>query len=246
MENGTIKETYDENGYKIIDLTEVGLSTGEDTIKGGIVDGGYGPELCCEKRGNDLAIRYNGEWVTRSESAEGDIEKDYINYDVYIVKNYFKTNGASNIKVKVNSCSSSGTVIDEGKLFDLSDVVTVSIGYDDYKKGRKIVGTFERDDIDGTSFNDTIYGYGGDDRLSGNEGNDVIYGGDGGDDHIWGNEGNNKLYGGTGHNSFYFSDDSGNDTIYSNGGEDTLVFEHLDLEKLKNKEKVTLKTKGNY
>lgn len=42
-----------------------------------------------------------------------------------------------------------------------------------------------------------MYGFGGNDTLSGGSGQDVLYGGDG-DDHIYGNSGNDYLRGGNG------------------------------------------------
>ncbi len=223
---------YNENGYQVIDLTQVSLPHCFSEHKGAIVDEGYGPELPLNKVGNDLVIEYNG---TFDESSG-----EYLNSEKYVIKNYFNTGNKSNIKVKVNYCDwNTGDIIEAGKLYDLKEIASVSIGYEDFSNGRKITGTFLRDDIDGSCGNDTIYGNSGNDIIYGLEGNDVIYGGDG-DDHITGDEGNNKLYGGKGHNSFYFHNESGNDTIYSNGGEDTLVFDHLE-----NLDDVSFSTKGN-
>lgn len=209
-------------GYWLLDLTKVSLPhyTAPDGGSG-VVDYGNGVvELPLDKVGDDLVIEYNGTWDANHD--------EYSNAKNYTIKNYFKTNGKSNIKIKIDCYNSDGTLHEKGKVFDLKEIVKVMIGFENSEKGSKIDGTFLRDDIDGSKGNDTIYGNAGDDTIYGLEGNDVIYGGDG-DDHIWGNEGNDKLYGGKGHNTFYFSEGSGHDAVYSTkGAEDTLVFENID------------------
>ena len=67
------------------------------------------------------------------------------------------------------------------------------------------------DFITGNAANDLLYGDGGDDTLRGNAGNDTLYGGTG-NDTLEGNAGNDLLYG-----------DAGNDTLEGNAGNDTLV-----------------------
>jgi len=67
------------------------------------------------------------------------------------------------------------------------------------------------DFITGNAANDLLYGDGGDDTLEGNAGNDTLYGGTG-NDTLEGNAGNDLLYG-----------DAGNDTLEGNAGNDTLV-----------------------
>ncbi|WP_282340859.1 retention module-containing protein [Pseudomonas sp. PS02288] len=57
--------------------------------------------------------------------------------------------------------------------------------------------------------NDTLYGYGGDDRLEGGNGNDTLYGGDG-NDILIGGKGNDVLWGGAGADTFVWkSGDAG-------------------------------------
>ena len=58
---------------------------------------------------------------------------------------------------------------------------------------------------------ETIYGWGGDDRISAKSGNDTVYGGDG-DDFLDGGPGNDILYG-----------EAGNDTLQGRTGNDTMV-----------------------
>ncbi|WP_281173396.1 calcium-binding protein [Xenophilus azovorans] len=76
--------------------------------------------------------------------------------------------------------------------------------------------------------NDTIYGYGGDDTLDGGEGNDTLRGGDGldlllggeGDDTLYGENGNDTLLGGSGVDNLYGG--AGDDVLIGGAGNDRL------------------------
>lgn len=233
-----------ENNGKLIDLTNVSLpGFVSHTCNGAVVDEGLGPELGCDKSGNNLVIRYNGEWQERTYTEVDGTEveiSEYVNYKTYTIPNYFKTNGKSDIKVKVNVCNpENGDIIEAGKIFDLKEIATVSIAKSEIKKNQTITGTFLRDEIDGGEGKDTIYGNSGNDIIYGNSGNDLIKGGNG-DDHIWGDSGNDKLYGEAGKNRLYFNAGDGNDTIYSGKGEDTIVFETMN-----NADNISVATKGN-
>ncbi len=87
-----------------------------------------------------------------------------------------------------------------------------------------IVGGAGTDDIEGGDGNDIIYaeydnGLSGEDSnvLSGDEGDDIIYGGNGSDD-MYGDDDNDTLYGGKG-DDFVFGDD-GDDILYGGEGSD--------------------------
>ncbi|MBL4871791.1 MAG: hypothetical protein JKX72_12675, partial [Robiginitomaculum sp.] len=80
---------------------------------------------------------------------------------------------------------------------------------------------------------EALYGLGGNDWLYGGDGDDYLYGGDG-DDELYGDYGSDVLIGGAGDDDlygfegdhFYIMDidsDLGFDSIYDNGGTDTLV-----------------------
>ena len=93
----------------------------------------------------------------------------------------------------------------------------------------------------GSRHNDTLAGDGGDNRLEGHDGNDVLYGGPaGGDDIMDGGNGDDRLFGGLGNDTLtggagfdYLKggpgDDDlvageGMDVMYGGDGEDTFVF----------------------
>jgi Ca2+-binding RTX toxin-like protein len=65
--------------------------------------------------------------------------------------------------------------------------------------------------------NDTIYGYGGDDRLDGWYGNDTLYGGTG-DDALFGGSDNDVTHGGAGND--YLSDNEGTNRMLGGAGND--------------------------
>nr|WP_244404313.1 calcium-binding protein [Fulvimarina pelagi] len=78
----------------------------------------------------------------------------------------------------------------------------------------------EGDDIlEGGVGNDTLYGGTGDDELDGDEGDDHLYGG-GGDDILDGGDGTDTLYGGA--NDDELDGGAGNDRLYGGGGDDIL------------------------
>ncbi|MEJ2045649.1 MAG: DUF1566 domain-containing protein [Reinekea sp.] len=103
--------------------------------------------------------------------------------------------------------------------------------------GEQMLGTNERDLIDGLAGDDTLYGFAGDDQLIGGEGEDRLQGGNGsktgsdndyligGADHdiLMGEDGNDTLEGGTGGDHYYYT--SGQDTLIDpDSGDDILFF----------------------
>ncbi|RXH35343.1 hemolysin-type calcium-binding protein [Bradyrhizobium nanningense] len=75
-----------------------------------------------------------------------------------------------------------------------------------------VVGTPDRDFIQGLGGNDVISGGKGDDELEGNQGNDTISGG-AGDDFLYGNQGNDTLFGNHGNDNFMFTSGNGKDFV---------------------------------
>jgi serralysin len=84
------------------------------------------------------------------------------------------------------------------------------------------------ENLEGSSFNDRLFGDAGDNTLLGGAGNDTLFGGDGndtlfggpGNDRLIGGDGNDVLYGGAGNN--ILAGGAGNDTLFGGDGDDTL------------------------
>lgn len=83
----------------------------------------------------------------------------------------------------------------------------------------RITGNIGDDTLFGDAGDDIINGGKGDDDLYGGTGNDKLYGGDG-DDYLNGGEGNDLLDGGNGED--YLNGGEGDDTLLGGGGNDTL------------------------
>lgn len=106
---------------------------------------------------------------------------------------------------------------------------TGSDRHDDYEGGwsvDRIHGRGGDDELSGEEGNDLLVGGAGRDELSGDEGDDVLRGGRG-DDDLSGDEGNDRLFGGAGRDRFDFSDDRfGRDVVGDfQAGRDALVFD---------------------
>jgi Ca2+-binding RTX toxin-like protein len=87
------------------------------------------------------------------------------------------------------------------------------------KRGGECKGTKNRDNIDGTQYDDRIAGLGDHDALYGSRGDDRLEGGPG-DDYVEGGSGENRLEGGPGNDTFLSY--SENDTFYGGEGRDTM------------------------
>jgi Ca2+-binding RTX toxin-like protein len=74
--------------------------------------------------------------------------------------------------------------------------------------------------IDGTNFNDNLYGSGGPDEIHGRFGNDSLFGA-GGNDWLFGEQGNDYLAGGAGDD--LLDGGTGDDTLVGGSGADTLI-----------------------
>gem|GEM_PF-2535511 len=88
-----------------------------------------------------------------------------------------------------------------------NSVLSTGTSGNDTLKGSETLAA--ADLLRGGDGNDTLYGYGGDDRLEGGNGNDTLYGGDG-NDILIGGKGNDVLWGGAGADTFVWkSGDAG-------------------------------------
>ena len=74
-------------------------------------------------------------------------------------------------------------------------------------------GTSGADTLNGSAFNETMFGRDGDDVLNGGDGDDALYGG-AGSDYLYGNGGDDSLYGA-----------SGNDILTGGGGADKFIYQ---------------------
>jgi len=81
--------------------------------------------------------------------------------------------------------------------------------------------------LSGDHGNDSIFGGDGDDWLIGGDGDDRLEGGDG-DDELEGGEGDDTLDGGADNDLYLFESGDGNDTVTDSGGTDTVEFYMFD------------------
>jgi len=92
----------------------------------------------------------------------------------------------------------------------------------DCPKGGLLLGTDERDKLDGREHGDEIRGLGAKDQIFGGVGDDVIYGGPGDDSLLYGDKGNDVTYGGDGDEGELL-DGKGADVIYGGEGNDSIA-----------------------
>ena len=105
--------------------------------------------------------------------------------------------------------------------------------------GEQLLGTNDSDLIQGLAGDDQIYGFSGNDRLEGGDDNDRLQGGNGsnvdsgddiliggdGNDILVGEDGNDSLEGGLGGDHYYYSANTGVDSIIDpEAGQDVLFF----------------------
>lgn len=107
---------------------------------------------------------------------------------------------------------------------------------DDYingTSGNEVIYSEEGNDtVHSNNGNDTIYGGSGNDTLNSGSGDDIVYGGSGndtingdsGNDIIHGEAGNDILNGGDGDDTYYFTENHGNDKIIDASGDNKLIF----------------------
>ncbi|MCF3934869.1 hypothetical protein L1787_15810 [Acuticoccus sp. M5D2P5] len=118
-----------------------------------------------------------------------------------------------------------------------ASTVTDHLGADIYFIGSddddRIVAGTGNDSLEGFDGNDVLVGGGGDDWLLGGAGNDLIFG-QSGQDVMNGGAGDDTMYGGRGADVvvFDFSAPIGDDTVYFNPFQDTLVIENSGLTEL--------------
>lgn len=98
--------------------------------------------------------------------------------------------------------------------------------------------------LQGTSYNDLMFGEKGADLILGGAGNDVIYGGEGGDT-IDGGAGNDILKDESGNDSYIFTSSSGQDTIIDSDGVGAVILSGRQLAGGKGKDGLYKDSAGN-
>ncbi len=93
-----------------------------------------------------------------------------------------------------------------------------------YKKFKELKGTSLQDTIYGFKGNDILRGYDSGDKLYGGSGNDKLYGGNGGD-KLYGGSGSDKLYGDEGWDTL--NGGLGADIMYGGTGSDTYYVDSM-------------------
>ena len=175
---------------------------GNDTLNGGygrdtyIYNLGDGADIINETRGNDK-IKF-GTGITQDDltfTQEGNNLRILIGDDPY--QNILINNFYSNVNNQVETLQFA-----DGSSFNLST------------QGLTLQQTNADDTVNGTYYNDVIYGNGGHDTINASEGNDTIVGG----------IGNDILNGGNGDDAYVYNLGDGFDTISETGGTDKIVF----------------------
>lgn len=204
--------------------------TGDDSLNGGagddLLDGGAGDDSLIGGSGNDTYVYVSGN-DSFSDQSTGDTETILITggwtledlkfeRHVAAINNpLIYINAANSIEI-VGGFSANGRI----DVIEFEDTSTINIIDQQFTT----YGNSSNNSISGltssqASINDIMYGYGGNDTLSGGVGDDVLYGGDGNDLLNGGND-NDTLYGEDGDDTL--NGDSGNDTLRGGAGDDTM------------------------
>ncbi|WP_179952964.1 calcium-binding protein [Devosia marina] len=204
--------------------------TGDDSLNGGagddLLDGGAGDDSLIGGSGNDTYVYVSGN-DSFSDQSTGDTETILITggwtledlkfeRHVAAINNpLIYINAANSIEI-VGGFSANGRI----DVIEFEDTSTINIVDQQFTT----YGNSSNNSISGltssqASINDIMYGYGGNDTLSGGVGDDVLYGGDGNDLLNGGND-NDTLYGEDGDDTL--NGDSGNDTLRGGAGDDTM------------------------
>lgn len=204
--------------------------TGDDSLNGGagddLLDGGAGDDSLIGGSGNDTYVYVSGN-DSFSDQSTGDTETILITGGWTLEDLKFERhvaainnplifiNAANSIEI-VGGFSANGRI----DVIEFEDTSTINI----VDRQFTTYGNSSNNSISGltssqASINDIMYGYGGNDTLSGGVGDDVLYGGDGNDLLNGGND-NDTLYGEDGDDTL--NGDSGNDTLRGGAGDDTM------------------------
>lgn len=155
-------------------------------------------------KGTDTLMMHSD--ITSVEQSEDGY--DLILNENIILKDYYKLNGKHSVKY-INYCPE-----EKSHIYELKDILNLPMYQridGDPNKKNNLKGSSYEDSIMGGKLNDTIKGGSGNDTIYGSYGNDKLYG-DGGNDSMFGGEGDDTIYGGAGINEITAG--GGKDTIY--------------------------------
>ncbi|WP_340588070.1 calcium-binding protein [Erythrobacter alti] len=167
--------------------------------------------------GNDEMRGGQGDDIYRVEDA-GDIVVEFTSEGRDLVRAKIDyTLGANVEDLKLQGAASIGTGNDLANDMQASANAVTLYGLGG---NDRLTGSFQNDTLYGGDGDDALFGSAGSDFLYGGNDNDVLYGG-GGIDFMFGEDGDDRLHGGTGNDEL--SGGAGNDTLYGDSHNDTLV-----------------------
>ena len=219
---------------------------GEDELHGGMGDntfiGGKGNDIIEGGNGNDTyifnkgdgtdTIKENGNMSDVLKFGKGISKEDLIvtrgsYYGDITIK--FKNNDTDSIILKdaiVRGSAVNGGNIDyfefeNGDKLELDDIKRLSLLGTDQNDKLSAYHDMDNNIIKGFGGDDVLYGEEGNDSIDGGDGNDIIVGGKG-DDILYGEEGNDSIDGGDGNDIIVGG--KGDDILDGGDGDDTYVF----------------------
>ncbi len=145
-----------------------------------------------------------------NRSLEESIEVVYHPTGVFGQKTFRIVLDGEKVLAEIDLYRSMGPDFDPGDSTDVAAAIARITAELHGVNGRTFFGSHNGEHINGTAWNDTVYGWGGDDVINGGDGADIVYGG-GGNDTIRGGAGRDALYG-----------DHGNDTLWGGDGNDVI------------------------
>ena len=230
--------------YGLSGNDEIFGSKGDDVLDGGdgndslyglegndVLIGNYGNDFLVGGAGNDTYFFTIGMGHDRIYDSEG---QNNIEIGAIPILKFYTYTGKNN-RVELRMIGNSQDAlniesVDYGNTFNFVLENRTKIGGSHADSPfRRIIGTDENDVLRPViNSASKLYGWGGNDTISGTLENDELYGGEGddslsgeiGDDRLEGNSGNDYLVGGLGNDYLYGGD--GNDTLRGNEGEDIL------------------------
>ena len=199
---------------------------GNDTIKAAA-----GDDILVGGAGDDKLYGGAGDNEYRISTGDGN---DVVYYDKTASNDVlvFETSKLDQLHIEKGKYNGIKIVNQNGDSFELANylkngktsVAEIYTGKDgqtqslaEFLDGKMLVqhGNERKNSLKGTSIDDEIYGYEGNDTIKAGAGDDILVGG----------RGDDKLYGENGTNIFHFSNNDGKDTIYMGKGVDKIVLD---------------------